>query len=256
MKMRFAATILMLTFVTAVLALTPAVIRAAEQKQAAPATAAQKPGVVATVNGSDIPVDDFYRELYRVQRLVLQTGKPLTCPQLTRLRTEVAEGLVRRELLYQEAKKSVKVTEAEINDEMKKLKGQYANEGDFTNALSAMKVSPESLRAQVERALLIQKLIEIQFASKAVVTDKDIWAYYDRNRDSFRQPEQVRASQILIKVDPQWDQAKKAAARKKIEDIKQKIQQKQDFEFLARPIRKIRAAPKAETWGISEQARC
>ena len=155
MKMRFATTVPMLTFVTAVLALTPAALRAAEQKQPAATTVSQKPGVVATVNGADIPVDDFYREMNRLQRLLLQTGRPLTCPQITKLRTEVAEGLVRRELLYQEAKKSVKVTEAEINDEMKKLKEQYPSETDFTNALSVMKISPSALRAQVERALLI-----------------------------------------------------------------------------------------------------
>ena len=52
-----------------------------------------------------------------------------------------------------------------------------------------------------------------------MVTDKEIWSYYDRNRDSFRQPEQVRASHILIKADPQGDEAKKAEARKKIEEI-------------------------------------
>jgi len=232
--MRSGIETLMVMLAIAISVVMPRALWGAEQKQAAAATAAQKPRVVATVNGSDIPVDDFYRELNRVQRLVLQTGKPLTCPQIIRLRTEVVEGLVRRELLYQEAKKSVKVSEAEINEEMKKLKEQYPSETDFTNALSVMKISPAALRAQVERALLIQKLIETQFASKAVVTDKEIWAYYDRNRDSFRQPEQVRASQILIKTDPRWDEGKKAAARKKIEEIRQKIQQKQDFESLAR----------------------
>ncbi|OPY70229.1 MAG: Foldase protein PrsA precursor [Syntrophorhabdaceae bacterium PtaU1.Bin034] len=209
---------------------------AATQKAAvpAPATAEKKAGIIATVNGSDIAVEDFDAGLNRAQRLALQTGKPLTCAQISRLRGEVVEELVRREILYQESRKSVKVTEAEINEELKKLKGRYASETDFANALAAMKVSPSTLRAQVERALSIQKFIESQFASKAVITDKDIWAYYDRNRESFRQPEQVRASHILIKAEPGWDAGKKGAARKKIEEIRQKIQQKQDFESLAR----------------------
>ncbi len=64
--------------------------------------------------------------------------------------------------------------------------------------------------------------------------DKEIWAYYDKNRNSFRQPEQVKASQILIKTDPAWDEAKKSAARKKIEDIRAKLKAGQDFESLAR----------------------
>jgi peptidyl-prolyl cis-trans isomerase C len=202
----------------------PYTLRAAEPKA----------GIVAVVNGVEIPVGDFYSELNRVQRAFVDTGRPLTSPQLVRLRTEVSEGLVRRELLYQESKKKVQVSEAEINAELKKLKGQYASETDFTNALNIMKMTPASLRAQVERALATQKLIETQFASKSIVSDQEIWAYYDRNRDSFRQPEQVRASHILIKVDPQWDTAKKAEARQKLAGIKSKIEQKQDFATLAK----------------------
>jgi peptidyl-prolyl cis-trans isomerase C len=201
---------------------------------AVPPAVEKKDGVVAVVNGSDIGTDDFYRELNRVQRLVLQTGKPLTCARISRLRTQVVEGLVRREILAQEARRSIRLTDAEINAELKKLRDRYPSESDFTSALAVMKISPAALRSQVERALSIKKLIETQFASKVVVTDRDLWAYYDRNRDSFRQPEQVRASHILIKVDPKWDASKKAAARKKIEEIQQKIRQKQEFESLAR----------------------
>jgi peptidyl-prolyl cis-trans isomerase C len=209
-------------------------LRGAETKPVDAKPAGQKAGVVAIVNGTEVPLDDFYRELLRLERLVLNTGRPLTCPQITRLRTEVAEGLVRRELLYEESKTRVKVTDAEINSELKKLKEQYPSEGDFSAALGSMKISQASLRAQVERALSIQKMIDTQFASKATVDDKDVWSYYDKNRASFRQPEQVRASQILIKTEPGWDEAKKAAARKKIDDIRAKLKQGQDFESLAR----------------------
>jgi peptidyl-prolyl cis-trans isomerase C len=198
-------------------------------------SAQRKPFVVAVVNGSEIDVNDFNRELIRLQRLVLATGVPLTCPQVAALEKEVVEGLIRRELLFQESKKrGIKVSEAEIEAELKKLKAQYASENEFTYALAAMKVSPESLRRQVERALAIQGIIEKEFASKVTVNDKEIWAYYDRNRDSFREPEKIRASHILIKVDPRWDNAKKAEARKKIESIEQKARKGQDFVSLAK----------------------
>jgi len=204
---------------------------AAEKKPDPPPQ--KKPGVVAVVNGSEISLDDFTRELARVERLVLNTGKPLTCRQITKLRTEVVEGMVRQELLYQESKKSIKVSDAEIDGQLKKLKEQYASEADFTNALSVLKISPASFRSQVERSLSVQRLVETRFAAKAEVTDKEIRAYYDRNRESFRQPEQVRASHILIKADP-GDEGKKAAARKKIGEILEKVRQGQDFASLAR----------------------
>jgi peptidyl-prolyl cis-trans isomerase C len=198
------------------------------------AQAQKKTGVVAVVNGSEIAQEDFYREMNRIQRIMLNAGKPLTCSQITRLRTEVVEGMVRRELLIQESMKKVKIDETEIKDALKKLKEQYPSETDFTNALSEMKISPAALRAQMEKTLAVRKMIDTQFGSRVAVTDSEIWAYYDRNRDSFRQPEQVRASHILIKTDPEWDAKKKAEARKKIEDILAKLKQKQDFESLAR----------------------
>jgi len=233
---------ILIIFVMVSLGIVPT-LRGADNKPAAkpaatpaPTKAAateKKSGVVAVVNGTDISLDDFYRELLRVERLVLNAGRILTCPQVARLRTEVAEGLVRRELLYEEAKAKVKVTEAEIDTEVKKLKEQYASETDFTSALASMNISSSSLRSQVERALAIQKYIDT-YAAKVSVDDKEIWAYYDKNRASFRVPEQVKASQILIKTDPSWDQAKKAAARKRIDEIHAKLKSGQDFESLAR----------------------
>jgi hypothetical protein len=75
----------------------PSMLKAAEKKA----------GIVAVVNGAEIPVEDFNGELNRVQRAIVATGKPLSSPQLARLRTEVAEGLVtertvrQRNRLYQ-----------------------------------------------------------------------------------------------------------------------------------------------------------
>jgi peptidyl-prolyl cis-trans isomerase C len=238
--MRFGRTICVLTLIVAMGM--PAALFAAEKK----------PGVVAVVNGSEITLDDFTRELLRVQRFVLNTGKPLTCRQIAKLRTEVVEAMVRQELLYQESRKSVKVSDAEIDGQVKKLKDQYASEADFTNALGVLKLSPAAFRTQVERSLYVARLVETRFAAKAEVTDKEIRAYYDKNRDSFRQPEQVRASHILIKADP-GDEGKKAAARKKIGEILDKVRQGQDFASLARTYSEDATGPKDGDLGYIKQ---
>ena len=198
-------------------------------------SAERKPSVVAVVNGSEIDAEDFNRELVRLQRLVLGTNRPLTCAQVSALQKEVVEGLIRRELLFQESKKrGIRVSQAQIDEEMKKLKARYASENDFIHVLSAMKVSPESLRQQVERAMAIQAIIDKEFAPRAAVTDGETWSYYDRNRDSFREPEKIKASHILIKTDPRWEEAKKAEARKKIEKVRDQARNGQDFAALAK----------------------
>jgi len=197
--------------------------------------AEKKTSAVAVVNGSEIDVEDYNREMVRLQRLVLGANRPLTCSQVSALQKEVVEGLIRRELLFQESRRrGIQVSQAQIDEEMKKLKARYASENDFIHALSAMKVSPESLRMQVERALAIQAIIDKEFAPKAAVTDGETWSYYDRNRDSFREPEKMKASHILVKSDSRWEEAKKAEARKKIEKVRDQARNGQDFATLAK----------------------
>jgi parvulin-like peptidyl-prolyl isomerase len=189
--------------------------------------AAPKPNVVAVVNGAEIGLDDFTREVFRAQTLVLNTGRTLTAPGVVRLRTEVIEALIRQELLYQESKKTVKVTDGEIASELEKLKDQFPSTADFARAVPL-------LRAQVERALSTRTYVDKVYTSKATATDGDVRAAYDANRANLRQPEQVKTGYILIKVDPQWGEAKKAAARKKIADVRKKALEGQDFAALAR----------------------
>jgi peptidyl-prolyl cis-trans isomerase C len=230
--MRFQKRILVATLIVS-LSLSAAPLSAAVKAVSSP-PAGKKPGVVAVVNGAEISVDTFNGELLRMERALLDTGKPLTATRITKLRTEVAEGLIAGELLYQESKKKVQVTDAEIAAELEKLKGQYPSEADFTAALNAMKITPASLRIQVERTVSMRKFVDTQFVSKVIVADQDIRSYYDGHRDNFRQPEQVRASYILIKVDPQWNEAKKAEAKRKIDDMRKKAVSGEDFTLLAR----------------------
>ena len=86
---------------------------------------------------------------------------------------------------------------------------------------------------QVERGLAIRKYIDSAYVSKATVTDAEIRSYYDGHRDGFRQPEQVKAAYIFVKVDPQ-NEAKKAESKKKIDEIKKKLSAGEDFAALAR----------------------
>ena len=57
---------------------------------------------------------------------------------------------------------------------------------------------------------------------------------YEGRKDQFSEPEQVRASHILIKVDPDASQEEKNAARQKIEDILANVKAGQDFAELAK----------------------
>jgi len=66
-----------------------------------------------------------------------------------------------------------------------------------------------------------------------MITDEESKTYYDTHPQSFVQPEQVRASHILIRVDADATEAQKTEARKKITTIQQKLKKGEDFATLA-----------------------
>lgn len=205
---------------------------------ALPALAAEKQaseGKVAIVNGSAITLKDFNREINNVRQRLASRGKPFDDSQLQAIKKEVLEGLINGELLYQESqRKAIKVEEVAINEQLETLKKRFPSEDEFKTALNKMNLSEANIRSQIKKGLAIQQFITKHIAEKVTVSDKQIRAYYDSHPDSFKQPEQVRASHILIKVDPQADESQRAEARKKIEEIQQKLQKGGDFATLAK----------------------
>ncbi len=205
---------------------------------ALPEFAAGKPASsdkVAVVNGSIITQEELDREVNLVRQRFANMGRPMAEVQLLAIRGQVLETLIGRELLYQEGqKKGIKIKKERLEAEYEGLKSRFPSEEEFKSRLSSMKISEAEVKSQIERGLLIQELIDIQIAEKVVVPENEVKGYYDSHPDSFKQPEQVRASHILMKVDPKADASQKAAARKKLEELRQRLLKGEDFVTLAR----------------------
>lgn len=190
---------------------------------------------VAVVNGSVITQEDFEREIIRVQRRFASMGKSFDQSQLPIIKREILQGLIHAELLYQESEgKGVRVEEAAIDEQLNRMKKRLGNEDKFKTELTRMNISEAQLRSQIKRSLVIQKFIVKQFIEKATASTQEVRAYYDSHPYSFKRPELVRASHILIKIDPQADESQRAETRKKIEQILHRVQQGEDFATLAK----------------------
>ena len=190
---------------------------------------------VAMVNGVAITRAQFDKELnVHLQRIARQ-GKQVSDEQMQALKTDILEGLIEREVLYQESQKAgIKITDREIDEQIGSIKKRFPNEEDFQKALASMDLTEAEVRSQIQRGLAIRKLIDQKVASKIVITDEATSAYYSDNPQLFKQPEQIKASHILIKVEPTANDAAKAVARQKIDDIQQKLKDGGDFAELAK----------------------
>ncbi len=189
----------------------------------------------AVVNGVVISQKELAKEMdFHLQRISRQ-GLQLSKEQMAELKNKVLENLIDREILYQESQKSgIKVDKNKIDEELSGIKKRFPSVDEYKNALSTMKISEDDIKKQIKKKLAINELIDIKIGQKIVVTDKETKTYYDDNTDLFKQPEQVGASHILIKVEAGADQQKKAQAMQKIKEIQKKLKDGQDFAVLAK----------------------
>ena len=200
----------------------------AEEKQT-------KEDKAAVVNRVVITQEDLEKEVNRAKQRALSMGRPFSDSQMTEIKKSILGDLIGRELLYQESQKQgMKIKDDVVNEQIDTLRKRFKTEAEFKDVLSKMNLTENSIRAELKRAMAVQKLIEENFANKIKILDKDIKVYYDKNPNFFSQPERVRASHILIKLKPDADKAKKAEARKKLEKVQEQLKKGEDFADLAK----------------------
>ena len=197
----------------------------------------QKPAdaKVAEVNGVVISREQFDKELEIHLERVSRQGRQLANDQLTALKKDILEGLIEREILFQECQKTgIKIQDQAVDEQLAAIKKRFPSEAEYNSALSQMKLTEADVKAQVARGLAIRELIDKQITGKIEITDEESKAFYDRNLQLFKQPEQVKASHILIKVDAAATDAQKTEARNKIDAVRQKLKDGGDFAELAK----------------------
>ena len=187
---------------------------------------------VAVVNGAVITRTDFDRAVNFAKQRALQTGKPVDDAQLNK---GVLEQLIGTALLYQESKKEgIKIDQKAVDERLEKWKKQFPNEEAYKKAMSAANLSVPQMKEDIRKGMTIEKLIVERFVDKTTVPEKEIKAYYESHMNLFKQPEQVKASHILIKVDPKAKESEKEDALKKIRDVQKKQIKGDDFAKLAK----------------------
>ncbi len=189
----------------------------------------------ASVNGQPISKSQYERELSVFQKRAAQKGRQLSDADLMTVKKRILENLIDTEVLYQESQKEgVKVDKQAINKEIETIKKRFPDEVAYKKALKGMDVSEKEIRAQIQRGLAINQLINTNVRQKITVTEEESKKFYNDNPNLFKQPEQAKASHILIKVAPDAEESKKIQARKKIETVQKKVRQGEDFGLLAK----------------------
>lgn len=127
------------------------------------------------------------------------------------IRSTLLDELISQQLMNDEAKKqNIKVTDAEIENNLKMLKAGYSDEKQFEAALKTAGYTLDTLKDQIKWQLLSTKLLE-KLVPASSVNDREAKAYYDANKSSYKVTAAKRVSHILFASDDE-DSAKKVLA--------------------------------------------
>jgi peptidyl-prolyl cis-trans isomerase C len=191
---------------------------------------------VAVVNGTALSNERFNDAVARneMQMRRQSQGAPISETQLNDMKSNILEGMINEELLYQKAQeRGISASESEVEQQIQQYKGQYGEEG-FASALANAGMNEEQLRSEISRSLTIQNLLEEEVTSGIDVTDEEARQFYEENTQMFEESQSVKASHILIDTrDAETDEAK-AEARGRAEDLLEQLEGGADFAELAR----------------------
>ncbi|MDQ1314950.1 MAG: hypothetical protein QG662_1059 [Pseudomonadota bacterium] len=184
----------------------------------------------ARVGDAVITAQEFDNALYNAARSKFYHGKPPE-GELARVQREVGDQLVERALLLREAgKRGLKPEAAEVQKTLQEYEQRYAGSEQWK--ASRDRVLPGLTRRLEEDSLL--KLIERLVRDVPAPDDGEVRAYYAAHPEKFTEPEQLRVSVILLRVDPGASQAVFDGAFEEAKGIVERLRGGADFAALAR----------------------
>src|SRR5690606_12682980 len=118
-----------------------------------------------------------------------------------------------------EAKKQkITISEAEIEQALAEYYDYYGGEENFTQLMAMSGTSLAQVKANLTSTLKIKKLL----SPRIEVTEEEMKAFFEENKEDFAQEEQVKARHILV------------ATEKEAQEIKDKLAKGEDFAALAK----------------------
>jgi len=157
---------------------------------------------IANVNETGITSDQlqsaFLNAISRYDDAVLSS---LDQSAIVSFKKNILDQLIDYELLYQQAQKEkVKISNDEINLEIDKIKDNFSSPEEFDEGLKANNITLVRLKEDIKRQLMMNSILE-ETRSQLSISDEELLEYYNENKESFLEPEQVHARHILVETE-------------------------------------------------------
>ena len=191
--------------------------------------------VVVTVNDKEIS----RAEVDKAQEYILMQYRGRIPPdQMGQVKPamwkQALENLINQNLLLQEADRSdIQPDKKAVDDRLGEISKRFPNPEEFQKMLTSMGMSDKDFRQELSQNLKIETLLSKNLGDSKEIKDEEITQFYKEHPENFQMPEKVRASHILITVEPEDKPEDKAQKRLEISRLKGQIDQGADFAELA-----------------------
>ncbi len=193
--------------------------------------------IVAIVNGEIITLSEVDQYRSKLRDGSEATGNPWEkSAKVFESRREILDRLIEEKLVDQQCKKlAIKVSVRDIDMAIEDVKRLNAiTDEQLKRALIADGLSWEDYRQQVREQIKRVKLVSRVVRPELTVDDEGLKRFYNGHIEQFREPEQIRASHILIVIPQDADDLLVEALRHKGEMILERLGRGEDFGELAR----------------------
>jgi len=135
--------------------------------------------VAARVNGT--PIDASM--VNDVVKGVIGRPQPPDSEEIARLSDQALDSLIDLELLYQAAQaQKLTVSEAEVDADIARSRQHFASDAEFAAALQRGGLTPEQLRADTRKTLLVSKLLTTVVWRDVQIAPDAPRRFYDQHR--------------------------------------------------------------------------
>ncbi len=107
----------------------------------------------------------------------------------------VLDSLISNSIINQEIEKQgIEVSQEEVDKEIEEYKEYYGGEESFLSVLESSGVDYNTFEKDIKTYLATNKILE----KRIEVTEEEMEKYFEENKESFNQQEEVKASHILV----------------------------------------------------------
>ncbi|MSR64711.1 MAG: peptidylprolyl isomerase [Verrucomicrobiae bacterium] len=199
-----------------------------EPEAQAPAT------VLARVNGKDITRAQLDEAVQETMSSMQMRGQQIPAGHLREVEPQILNQLIGQQLAIEKSK-TIKMEniDAKVKEQLEAFRKNFPDDKAFAEQLKQMNLTEDKLKQKLTEGVQVEALLEQEVRSKIQISENEVKEFYDGHTQYFAQPDQVRASHILVLLPTDADDQVKAEKKVVIDAALARVSKGEDFAKVA-----------------------